>query len=434
MLKDFKSHISHNFPELLKHKFLLACSGGLDSVLLSYLCNQCGMDFILAHCNFRLRGDASDGDESFVKSLAKSLDKPVLVAHFDTMGYVNNKNVSVQMAARDLRYSWFKNQLEEHHINFLVTAHHADDNLETFLINLSRGTGIEGLTGIPANFGNIRRPLLKYSRVEISKYALEKNLEWREDESNRDTKYLRNKIRLEIVPKLKELHPTFLENFKRTQKFLSQTQDISENEIKKIKDGLFIKENGYIKIGIAELEELEPLDAYLYTIFQAYGFTEWDNVRDLLHGMSGKSLHSNKYTLLKNRDNLILAKNKAKVEVEFQIEEGQEKVTTPLNLELRQVSERKDNTPNIIYIDKNALKFPLTVRKWKQGDYFYPLGLNGKKKLSKFFKDEKMDFFSKREQWLLCSDNEIVWVIGRRADERFKVQNKTKKILRVAIL
>lgn len=434
MLKDFESHISNNFPELLKHKFLLACSGGLDSVLLSYLCNQCGMDFILAHCNFRLRGDASDGDESFVKSLAKSLDKPVLVAHFDTMGYVNNNNVSVQMAARDLRYSWFKNQLKEHHINFLVTAHHADDNLETFLINLSRGTGIEGLTGISEKTGNIRRPLLKYFRVEISKYAMEKKLEWREDESNTDTKYLRNKIRLEIVPKLKELHPTFLENFEKTQEYLKQTQEISENEIKKIQNKLFIKQNGYIKIGIAELEELEPLAAYLYAIFQEYGFTEWDNVRSLLHGMSGKSVHSKKYTLLKNRDYLILAKNKENEKVEFQIEEDQEQVTTPIKFELSQVSEKKDNTPNIIYIDKNALKFPLTVRKWNQGDYFYPLGLNGKKKLSKFFKDEKMDLFSKKEQWLLCSDNKIIWVIGRRADERFKVVNTTKEILRVTIL
>ena len=267
MLKDFQSHISRNFPELLKNKFLLACSGGLDSVLLSYLCKQNHMDFILAHCNFRLRGADSNGDEDFVKEWGHQLEKPVYVTHFDTMGYVNNHNVSVQMAARDLRYHWFKALMQEHGIDYLVTAHHADDNLETFLINLSRGTGIEGLTGIPEASNQIRRPLLKYTRWHILEYAQKCNLLWREDESNADTKYLRNKIRLEIVPKLKELHPTFMDNFKMTLDYLKETREISKNELKKIKCELFKKDGQHWKISVSELKKLQPIEGYLHGLF-----------------------------------------------------------------------------------------------------------------------------------------------------------------------
>ncbi|RRQ48716.1 tRNA lysidine(34) synthetase TilS [Maribacter algicola] len=433
MLKDFQSHISKNFPELLKNKFLLACSGGLDSVLLSYLCKQNHMDFILAHCNFRLRGAESNGDEYFVKEMGHRLGKPVYVTHFDTMGYVNNHNVSVQMAARDLRYHWFKGLMEEHGIDFLVTAHHADDNLETFLINLSRGTGIEGLTGIPEISNQIRRPLLKYTRRSILEYAQKSNLEWREDESNCDTKYLRNKIRLEIVPKLKELHPNFMDNFERTLGYLKETREISNNELKRVKRELFKKDDQYWKISISELKNLQPIEGYLHGLFQEYGFTQWNDILLLLDALSGKTIYAENYVLLKNRNHLILRKNEGEEPGEFEIQEGVTEIQAPIGLEIQEVSEKKDNHGNIIYVDKNALKFPLAVRKWKEGDYFYPLGMQGKKKLSKYFKDEKLDLFAKKEQWLLCSNGEIVWVIGRRADDRFKVKDTTKQILSIAI-
>lgn len=434
MLEDFQSHISNNFPELRENKFLLACSGGLDSVLLSYLCKESNLDFCLAHCNFRLRGAASDGDENFVRQLGLRMNRPVFITHFDTMGYVNNQKVSVQMAARDLRYNWFEGLMKENEIKFLVTAHHADDNLETFLINLSRGTGIEGLTGIPETSNHIRRPLLKYTREEIITYAQSKELKWREDESNEDTKYLRNKIRLEIVPTLKELHPTFMVNFNRTLGFLKETWEISENELDRLREKLFVRENQYLKISVSELKKLHPLKGYLYGLFGEYGFTEWTNVLELLHAMSGKSICSKEYVLLKNRDYLILTKNEEFSEQEFNIDNTIFHIDFPIGLESKKVTEKRDNTSQIIYLDKNTLKFPLTVRKWKKGDYFYPIGMKGKKKLSKFFKDEKMDLFSKKEQWLLCSGDDIVWVLGRRADDRFKVKDTTKEILSVAIL
>ncbi|MGB3149186.1 MAG: tRNA lysidine(34) synthetase TilS, partial [Maribacter sp.] len=217
MRRHFKQHINSEFPELLRSKFLLACSGGLDSVVLTHLCYESQMNFALAHCNFGLRGADSNADELFVLKLGKELERQVFVTHFDTLGYMNQHKVSVQMAARDLRYAWFNTILQENNLSTLVTAHHADDDLETFLINLSRGTGINGLSGIPAKTATLRRPLLAFSREQLLAYANLNHLQWREDKSNKDPKYLRNKIRSEIIPTLKELHPTFLENFKNTQ-------------------------------------------------------------------------------------------------------------------------------------------------------------------------------------------------------------------------
>jgi tRNA(Ile)-lysidine synthase len=263
--------------------------------------------------------------------------------------------------------------------------------------------------------------------------AKECNLEWREDESNSDTKYLRNKIRLEIVPKLKELHPTFMDNFQTTLDYLKETREISKNELKRVKGELFKKDDNKWKISISELKKLQPIEGYLHGLFQEYGFTQWNDILLLLDALSGKTIYAENYVLLKNRNHLILGKNEGEEQEKFEIQEGITQIQQPIGLEIKRVSEKKDNHGNIIYVDKNALKFPLAVRKWKEGDYFYPLGMQGKKKLSKYFKDEKLDFFAKKEQWLLCSNDEVVWVIGRRADDRFKVKDTTKQILSIAI-
>ncbi len=232
MLTEFKAHIDLNFPFLLKDSLLVACSGGLDSVVLSHLCHSAGLHISLAHCNFRLRGSRKViSDEAFVKELAQQLGIDFFVTHFDTLGYVNKHRVSVQMAARELRYTWFEGLLKNKGFAKVLTAHHLDDALETFLINLSRGTGIDGLTGIPEQTETIVRPLLKFSREELLDYAKANELTWREDASNSDTKYLRNKIRAEVVPLLKDLHPSFLQNFKITTDYLSQTSAIAKHHL-----------------------------------------------------------------------------------------------------------------------------------------------------------------------------------------------------------
>jgi tRNA(Ile)-lysidine synthase len=435
MLHEFKQHIRHSYPELLSTRFVLACSGGVDSVVLAHICNDCNMDFAIAHCNFKLRGDASDKDEESVRQLAKELDKQCYVTHFDTLGYMNKNNLSLQIAARELRYEWFYGIMSKNKINILVTAHHADDNLETFLINLSRGTGIEGLTGIPAKTDTICRPLLPFSRSKIMVYAQENGYAWREDESNKDTKYLRNKIRLEVIPKLKELHPSFLDNFKNTIKYLGETNEISRQQLLYIKEQLFIPDNNMIRIPVEALKELSPISAYLFGLFSPFGFKEPDQVNDLLESMSGKLLVSKTHRLLKDRGNLLLSEisNSSNKKETYDLPEGVLKITEPLEISITHSDKRNDNTQNVIFVDKNTLNYPLTLRKWNNGDYFYPIGLKGKKKLAKFFKDEKTSVFSKEEQWLLCSEDKIVWVIGKRADERFKVEENTKEIVRIEV-
>jgi len=430
MLQEFKKHIKTNFPQLLAQKFLLACSGGIDSMVLVDLCVRSELDFAVAHCNFRLRGEASEGDEAFVRETAIKLNISYYVTHFDTVGYMNKNKVSLLMAARELRYTWFAEIMAANGIGRLVTAHHADDDLETFLINLSRGTGINGLLGIPERTSNISRPLLKFSRNEISRYAEAQGVPWREDRTNAETKYLRNNIRHRILPLLKELNPNFLDHFKDTQFFLGQTAEIARNQIEQVREALFSTEDGLIKIPISDLLTLNPLEAYLYALFKDFGFSEWGEIKNLLTAMSGKEVRSATYRLLKDRDALLLKPLKPEDSGRYLIQEHQLAISEPIALTIQPVAQMTDFGKNILYIDKKALKYPLVLRKWKKGDYFYPLGLHGKKKLSKFFKDEKIDVFSKENQWLLCSDNSIVWVVGRRADDRFKVTEKTSQILK----
>ncbi len=431
VIQQFRQHIENHFPRLLTNRFILACSGGLDSVVLAHLCQSCSMDFAIAHCNFRLRGTESDLDEEFVKKLAHKFKRPYYVTHFDTVGYINKNKVSVQVAARELRYHWFAEILKENNFGTLLTAHHADDNLETFLINLSRGTGIDGLTGIPADTDAICRPLLPFSRKMLLDFATIESITWREDSTNSETKYLRNKIRHDIVPLLKQLHPTFTDNFRATQQNLKEIALFAERHIELLQQTLFEKEGPILKIKIASLNKLTPLRPYLYAFFKSFGFTEWDNVEHLLTAMSGKELFSKTYRLAKDRDYLLLTKIDAiKNEIHI-IEENSSELSSPIKLLKETVKQLGDLDKNILYVDKETLKYPLTLRKWKNADYFYPIGMKGKKKLSKFFKDEKVAVIFKEAQWLLCSGNDIVWVIGRRGDERFKVTKTTKSIIKL---
>ncbi|UII75676.1 tRNA lysidine(34) synthetase TilS [Flagellimonas sp. HMM57] len=434
MLKQFTEHINTNFSFLREKRLLLACSGGIDSVVLAHLTVGYGLKVTLAHCNFNLRGKESDGDEAFVRNLSNQLKIPFLVNSFDTEQYVKEYKVSVQMAARELRYKWFDEILGTERFDYVLTAHHADDNLETFIINLSRGTGIDGLLGIPAQNGSVVRPLLHFSRNDILNYAKKENIKWREDSSNAENRYLRNKIRLEVVPKLKELHPTFLENFRKTQNHLSQTDALLKNHIGEIKNELFHKTGDHYKININELLKLQPIDAYLYQLLHEFGFTEWDNVKTLLTGNSGKEVRSKTHKLLKDRTHLILREREDQKNEVFDISENATSIDFPVQLKFEEVNAMIGASRNVVFLDKEKLNYPLLLRNWEKGDYFYPFGMKGKKKISKFFKDEKVDMYSKSKQWLLCSGDAIIWVLGKRMDERFKVDASTNSILKITLL
>jgi tRNA(Ile)-lysidine synthase len=434
MLQKLSHILRQNFPFLKDKKLLIAISGGIDSVVLTHLLSVLNFNISLAHCNFNLRNTASDLDTVFVKELAEKLQIKCFTTSFQTAKIAKENKESTQITARNLRYTWFQETLQAHHFDFVLTAHHADDNLETFLINLTRGSGLDGFTGIPEVNGNIIRPLLKFSRNEIESFAKENGILWREDQSNASTKYVRNKIRHKILPVLKEINPSLLETFSKTIEHLKESAQIIDDSIEKISKNVVLKENGIAKFKVDKLQQLSNPKAYLYQLLKTYNFSEFNDIYNLLSAQSGKQVFSKTHVLLKDRDVLILSKrenlseDQKAQEVTFSISKNTAKITTPVHLTLEEVTEQSIQNKNTIYVSKESLKHPLIVRKWENGDYFYPAGMQGKKKLSKYFKDEKLSLLEKQNTWLLCSaDDSIIWIIGMRKDNRFKIETKTSK-------
>ncbi len=439
MLSDFDEHIDVKFPYLRDKKLLVAVSGGVDSVVLTHLLSALDFKIELAHCNFQLRGEDANDDEKLVMQLAKELSIKIHTKQFDTRRFAKNQKLSIQMAARKLRYNWFNQLLQVHELDFVITAHHLDDCLETFLINLTRATGLEGLTGIPAKNDKVLRPLLPFSKKDIVAYAQTNQLSWREDNSNNDTKYVRNKLRKEVIPGLKEINPGLLNAFKQTQLYLLQSQLIIDEGMQNLKKKLISQEqDDVIKIKISEIKKLSHPEAYLYQLLKDYNFTEWNDVTALLDAQSGKQVLSRSHRLIKDRDFLLLQSLGAiedvktfvwnRMQDELQGEGFTLRLSEVINGALTTTNQKR------IYVDESALKFPLVVRKWQKGDYFYPFGMRGKKKLSKYFKDEKYSLLDKENAWVLCSDQEIVWLVGKRMDNRFKVAENTKKIIQIEYL
>ncbi|WP_293890206.1 tRNA lysidine(34) synthetase TilS [Flavobacterium sp.] len=432
MLVKFQNHINANLPFLKGKKLLLATSGGIDSMVLLYLCHELKLDIRVAHCNFRLRGDESGEDEKFVKEQCEKMDVLLFVNHFDTEKFAEQHKLSIQVVARNLRYEWFNTLLINNDYDYILTAHHLDDSLETFLINFTRGSGLDGLTGIPEQNGNIVRPLLPFSRNEIEAFAKENNLEWREDSSNASDKYLRNKLRHDIIPLLKELNPSLLNSFENTISNLKQAQTLVDDASRIVYRKVVTDINFQKRINLTELMQLTNYPAYLYQWLEPFGFSDWDSINDLTTAQSGKQIHSQNYTLLKDRNELIVfPKTESEETRQFLIEKLEKVVKFPLKITFCNVDDISVQPSNVIFVDEEKLQYPLEIRKWKEGDVFYPNGMNGKKKLSKFFKDEKFSLPDKSDAWLLCSGNQIVWVVGKRQDERFKVTEETLKILKI---
>ncbi|MBK5212337.1 MAG: tRNA lysidine(34) synthetase TilS [Flavobacteriaceae bacterium] len=430
MLARFKKNIETVFPFLIGKKLLVACSGGVDSVVLTHLMKELDFEIALAHCNFSLRGKESDGDEMFVIGLAKNMEIPVFAETFDTHKFAEDHKISTQMAARTLRYNWFDEVLNNFKYDYLLTAHQLDDDLETFFINLSRGTGLNGLTGIPKENNKVIRPLLNFSREEILQYAEENNLKWREDSSNKKTDYLRNKLRLEVLPQFKETNEALLKNFQKTQKNLQSSRNLIDDYMALVYKLVVSESSDCYKINIQKLEELPHTEALLYELLHGFGFTEWDDVSNLLEAQTGKQVFSKTHRLLKNRDELLLTEINLEIDDEeyFVFEEG---IVSPINLTIEPSKYIGDTEKNLEYFDAEKLNFPLKLRKWKRGDTFQPFGMKGKKKLGKFFKDEKIPLNEKDKIWLLLSDGKIVWIIGHRIDDHFKVAENTRQILKM---
>lgn len=436
MLSKFQNHIASRFPFLEDKKLFLAVSGGLDSMVLLHLFQQLPFEITVLHCNFQLRGLESFGDQNFIQNYCDQSAIPIFSTQFDTEAFAKDYKLSTQVAARELRYNWFYELLETKNFDYILTAHHADDNLETFIINLTRGTGLEGLIGIPEQNDKIIRPLLPFSRDEILEYAKENSIEWREDSSNASNKYLRNKIRLDLVPMLKEINPNFLNAFQKTQSYLQESQEMVEDASIMIYQQVAKGVGEDIHFDLNQLKKLPNYKSYLYQWLNEFGFLAWNDIYDLVEGQSGKQVLSAEFRLLKNRDVLILNPISDLMEQEeFEINEDEQDVNFPLKLKLCQVGDITIGSNKAIFVDVEKIRYPLILRRWKEGDVFHPFGMNGKsKKLSKLFKDEKLSLIEKEKTWILCSNHQIVWVVGIRQDERFKIEKTSNRILKIELL
>ena len=434
---------------------LLAVSGGADSVALCELCFQAGFYFEIAHCNFQLRGEESERDQKFVEKLGEKYSTKVFVKRFDTKAYAEEKRFSIQVAARELRYAWFEELLNNHkpsthklqlattnHLppGWLLTAHHAKDNSETLLMNFFKGTGIKGLQGILPKQEKIIRPLLFAKREEIEAFNKENNLDFVEDSSNLSDKYTRNFFRHQLIPSIEKVFPQAEDNLIKNIARFSEIGILYQQSIDRHKKKLLEQKGNEIHIPVLILLKSKPLKTIVYEIIKDFSFTphQTDEVMNLLKSESGKYISSISHKIIKNRNWLIIAPVNSLEANHVLIHERNDKVDFELgalklkmkNDEINQTSKIKDQTSEMIAtLDAANITFPLLLRKWKLGDYFYPLGMHKKKKLSRFFIDQKMSIADKEKIWVIESNKRIVWIIGKRIDDRFKITDKTKKTL-----
>ncbi len=438
MFKAFRKYIQQENLFDPSDKILLTISGGIDSVVMLELFHRAGYEFGIVHVNFQLRGEESDGDAKLVEGLAEKYSVPFYRTVFDTAGYASKNKLSTQMAARELRYQYFEEIRKAHGYKYIATAHHQDDQVETLFINLLRGTGISGLRGILPKQNHLVRPLLFAKREEIFAFLQKHKLVYREDSSNASVKYLRNKIRHCLLPVLKEIDGNCQDMLAANMKRFAGSEQIYKRHIENVRDELQTVKGNKKYIEIEKLKTYKPLATYLYELLKSYGFL-FSQAEDLVQSLgheSGKLFESETHELLKDRDFLIIRKrlnNKDFSEIE--VFENDTDICFPICLKmenfLRDAGFKIPVSPQIAALDFDRLKFPLSIRKWEKGDYFYPLGSRFKKKLSDFFIDRKFNLFEKEEVFLLCSGEDIVWIIGHQIDNRFKITDQTKSVFQM---
>jgi len=423
-------------------KLLLAVSGGIDSVVLCKLCKNAGYDFSIAHGNFQLRDEESERDEHFVDTLAAKYEVKLYKKKFATIAYANTHKISIQVAARQLRYDWFHEIVEswpDESANYILTAHHLDDNIETQLMNFFKGTGIAGLRGILPKTGILVRPLLFAKKDELKQYAIEHNLKWVEDSSNKSDKYSRNYFRHHIIPLVERIYPEAMDNLADNIKRFRETEQVYKSAIDlKIKK-LVTGKNKEYHIPVLKLLHTQPLKTIAYEIIKPFGFTakQVDDLVSLLYADSGKYIVSATHRILRNRAWLIISALQEKNIDNVLIEENQSSVLFQQgNLKIETLTGNGYKIPvsaDIAGLDSSLIKYPLLLRKWKKGDYFYPLGMQKKKKLSRFFIDQKLSLNEKENIWVVEMNKKIIWVVGKRIDDRFKVNTQTKSILQLSV-
>ena len=408
--------------------FLLAISGGVDSMVLLHLFNNASLNFSVAHCNFLLRGRDSDNDELFVQSICEKSRTKYFVKKFETKKKASENTISIQMAARDLRYEWFYDLADKNKFDYIVTAHHFHDSVETILLNISRGTGISGLKGISKKQNRTIRPLLNFTKNDIVDFAKKNKIEFREDVSNNDEKYKRNKIRKSIIPDFQSLNSGFIESMQATIKNFQSAEKIYLHFIKHEKKRCAIYSDGVLKIDISLLRDSIEPKTVLFEIIKEYGFVDIDSVFEVIDAESGKTFYSKNHFLIKDRNDICISKLIKNRTIE--ISNANNYIEDPIKLSLELVDNfnlAEDKNKSVAFLNYDKLQFPLTLRNWKEGDWFIPSGMNGKKKLSDYFVDNKFSLIEKKRCFVLCSNNDIVWIVGHRIDERYKFVDGEEK-------
>ena len=453
MLDQFLAYINRYHLIAEGDHLILALSGGIDSMVLADLLLKSKADFVVAHCNFHLRGEESDGDERFVYEFAEKHGIQCYVKHFDTEQYAADQGISIEMAARDLRYAWFEELRQQLGYDKIAVAHHADDQAETFFINLLRGAGLRGLKGMQPQNGVIIRPLLWASREQIHQYAVENQINWREDHTNAETVYLRNKIRNQLLPVFDELHPEARQGLYKSLEHLSSENELYRELLKeklsqiveeqdavsviarRNDEAIQINKSFYVSLDCFAALAMTQREQLLFEWLRQYGFNtdQCHFIFEALETGIGNTYYSPTHQLVIGRNELQLSEIKAVSDEEIQIEMGEAEVLSPICLRFSQVEKTSDfvinKSSDVAQLDFEKLQFPLTLRHWRHGDRFHPLGMKGSKLLSDFFVDQKFTEREKQNVWLLVSaDGDILWVVGQRIDDRYKVSAETNSV------
>ncbi|WP_242927753.1 tRNA lysidine(34) synthetase TilS [Pontibacter vulgaris] len=429
---------SHNLCQP-DSKILAAVSGGIDSVVLCEVLHKLKYTFALAHCNFGLRAEDAEADQLFVKKLAKKYEVPFFTENFNTRAFAEQEKLSIQMAARTLRYTWFEQVRQQEGYDYIATAHHSNDTTETILLHLTKGTGIAGLHGIPAKNGHIIRPMLSVTKDDIFDFVTSNKLIWREDVSNETTKYQRNKIRHEVIPILKEINPNLEETMQHTAERVSHAESIVAAYIENLREQSIKEAENAFYISLRPLQNATGLPVVLHELLRPFNFSYSVVLElvDALDGISGKQFESPSHILVKDREQLVITPKNLGNFGSISIAEGQtEAEMGNMHFTLRYVDADKyklNTKHNVAALDAEQLRFPLKLRAWQEGDWFVPLGMNGKKKISDLLIDKKVPANLKSQTLVLVSDQSIAWVVGQRLDNRFKVSDKTQQVLEITL-
>jgi tRNA(Ile)-lysidine synthase len=436
----FQEHIKQEQLFSSRDRLLLTVSGGLDSVVLTECCYRSGFEFGIAHANFQLRGEESTRDEEFVKALAAKYGKSFLSKKMSAEEYAGQAAVSIQVAARELRYRWFKEILERDpaHYRFILTAHHLDDNIETMLMHFFRGTGIAGLRGMPAKQGTLIRPLLGFPKSALRSFAEDQQLSWVEDSSNESDKYTRNYFRNRLIPEVETVFPEVRHNLKANLRRFAEVEALYLQAIQQHKKKLMNRVGEEVHIPVLLLKKTQPLHTILFELIQGFGFSaaQVEECLKLVDSSNGKYISSNTHRIIKNRGWLIIAPLQDRNAAHVIIEKDDRNVSFPAGrlilTTLKTVSpEETEKSPATAFLDADKITFPLILRKWKAGDYFYPLGMQKKKKIARFLIDRKLSKTDKEKTWVLEMDRHIIWVVGQRIDNRFRLSPSTKQVLKI---